>query len=228
MNEIDSSSPYDKESISLLLSMPQRNSTITALLSFLKIIAIPLCFLGFIGLFSVLKENQSAASHLLQWIALLAITVLLIVAGFAIWFTAEYFLFERAPLGELVSSLFQGLSRKKIDKCRRIANSIVNKTNNVIQKDDIPPILARAVAYIMLAETSSSKEAAADPCKNSLAVFEHLNRLGLKTPLYHFLRAQAYRMLDIKAEAISSYRCYLSLCPEDKQSHDILNDLEKS
>jgi len=220
-------SPFDQESLKHVLSLPQRSGIISLVLSLSKLLAIPIVFFGGIGLFEAIKLADSPAreniaeQHFESWLLSLLLAAGVMGIGGLLWFIHDYFVFDKAPLGSLVSTLFDGLGRAKIDKVREICRAIIKQTDG---KDlsPLPILLSRALSFQVSAETASDEKQARLMAKEAIPLYRRALEEGLKTPLVHFGLATSARIEGENDVAINAYTEYLSMRPNDTRTREIM------
>jgi hypothetical protein len=109
-------SPFDQDSLRLFNELPYRSSSISIILTLLRLLAIPLLMIGAIGLAKVLlptlrggPEYDSAVEHFGAWILMLLLAGGVFAAGGILWFAVKTYTFEKAPLGSLSQLLLRAL-----------------------------------------------------------------------------------------------------------------------
>lgn len=222
--------PFDDKSRQLLLSLPVRPTIVTHLLTALKVIAlVP----GFIGAWAVaqgaLGQHEPGAQ-----IRLMLVGAAFLIVAALLWVPAEVLLFEKAPLGDLVGRILDGLRLGKIEKVGQIAGSIVRNTapgaggttgTSQPDADGLATTFARALALTMLAEISKEEAAAASWAAKAVPVHESCAAMGLDTPLHLFLSATSMRIAGRRSEAVEAYTKYLALRPNDQRAREVMETL---
>ena len=216
-----------------MLLLPRRSAAASGVLTVLKVLAIPLLILGAIGLGKVLlptlrggsEYERIAEEHFGAWILMLLMTGGVFAGGGILWFIAQHYTFDKAPLGTLVQFLFEGLATNKdISKLRTIASSICSQTQSD-SDESTPRLFARAFAFQVLAETSSEEKESLESAAKATHDFKRLKELDVNTPLVHFGLATSLRIMKENRQAIESYETYLSMRPDDEQTKSIMEDL---
>lgn len=212
----ESDNPFDEESLNILSSLPKRQAVLSNAFVLLKLVAIPLAFLGIIGLFATYGS-------LLEFLA-----IAMLGCGILLWYISETYTFDKAPLGNLVEIMFEGLFQKRnVSKIRTVSSNIIKRACIEAEpSDSIPIMFAGASAYQILAETSQEQEAKHYADK-AIVIFKHLKHRGLNTPWLHFCLATSLRITKNNAEAIESYKTYLALRPSDVETEALLDNLMK-
>jgi len=197
----------------------------------LKLLAVPFLLIGGIGtgmqLMPVLTkgpEYEHAVEHFGAWMLFLVLALAILGVGGLLWFLAERLMFQKAPLGDLAKTLFEGLGRGKINKVRTIATSICLQTEGR-ESDSLAIAFVRGLAFDILAETSPNEEMAQLMAQKAIPLFKRLIELGLNTPLLHFLLATSLRISKANQEAIAAYQAYLHLRPADESARKIMEGL---
>lgn len=221
----------DQQSLQCLAALPKRIGLAAALLPFLKILAAPFLFIGGIGaakeLLPVLTkgpEYDYALQHIGSYVLLLALVFGILGIGGLLWFLANHFMFEKAPLGDLAKVLFEETVNGKIDRVRTIAKSICIQTEGR-ESDSLAVSFLRGLAFETLAETSPDEESAQKSSREAIPLLKRAKELGLNTPLLNFLLANSLRIVKANQEAIAVYETYLNMRPSDDGTKKILDTL---
>jgi len=210
-----SGNAWDEESIKILRSLPHRKGIISSCIPFLKLIAVPFLFIGGIGTVKQLApiltkgpEYEYAVEHFGASMLLLLLALAILGVGGLLWFLAEHFMFEKAPLGDLAKALVEGIERGKPDKVRIIARSICvqtegrsNSSDPLRVQEELAMVFVRGVAFEILAETSPNEESAREMAQKAILLFKKSKDLGLNTPLLRVLLATSLRIVKADQEA---------------------------
>lgn len=221
---------FDEKTMSILHKLPRKGNT-GFFWNFMHIISYPFIFLGGIGLAKELvpiimkgPEYEHALNHMGRWLLFLLFAGGILAIGLSLRVIAQHYKLKKSEIGDLVDMLLRMLASGNIEKMRSLANTIDKKTG-ILPSTDLPLILAKAMSLQFLAETLPTKNEKVVKAKEAIMVLESLENHEIRTPFVYLCTATSFRIIENVHEAISYYKKYLEMCPDDTKTKSILESL---
>jgi tetratricopeptide (TPR) repeat protein len=225
MNNQNTDNLLDYESIKMLELLPTRPKIVQYFILSLKGFGTFLYLIGGIGVAAIAYNHLTSSKPYSYFLYLIPLAPLII--GSIFQGISKYFLYENAPIGNLVMSMIHFLFKGQPDKVSEIANKIISiEIGNSNSKGYY---FAQAISYELLAEVneiSSNRAKAKNYSNRAIEYFTKLTELEIKTPFFYYTFANAYRIAEINQEAIIAYDKYLKLRPNDEGTKKVLEEIK--